>query len=920
MKLNKINIHCKQIGINSFFIHATSNKVMVEPHILSSFLFHWHKDSFYGTTLEIAEVNGRLGFVLNSYEWLELLSRCPFNSFVEFEWDEISAICRLLSGDLYEMISDVERAHKYMSLKFPKISDEIKESFSPDLWSKTIRTSFKSENQTVEEFTIDWIKNSILEMPLYKRQAEFVETLKEKGLETSRISDFLGVQKINPKINERPFTVGVKLVEPNVDLNEMIDEWKVVVFLRGKRKGSKMIEWSDRSKTPESWKDYFVDVEEEIASWKFLYPWLSKQISESNAWRFLTEVAEVLYLLDVEVLLPEWWKTMQNAKMKVKAKVSNRSESFVGLDALIDFNWQIAIDDKQLSESEFQKLVDENRKFIFIQGKWVRLDDKFMHQIQKMMKEAEENGLTLYDFLQQELPYSEDEDESEYLQIKFEVNNTLDKFVHQLKDVSEVPLVMVPQSFQGELRQYQVQGFSWLLFLRDHQLGGCLADDMGLGKTIQVIAYLLALQEKGKLDTPSLIVCPTSVLGNWQNELARFAPSLKVDLHYGTGRKQGEDFYKEIQGNHVVLTSYGILQQDEEEFSSIGWNAIVLDEAQNIKNANTKQSKAARRLKGQHHISVTGTPIENRLSELWSIFDFTIKGYLGTLTHFDKTFASPIERAGDVKKKVQLQKLIQPFLLRRSKKDEDIALNLPDKLEQKEYTSLSTEQTVLYQNIVQDTMQKVSTTEGFERKGLILKMLSKLKQLCDHPALFLKEEDATDILERSGKTEKLIELLDVIIEKNESVLIFTQFLGMGDLIQQLIQERYGINVPFLQGSTTKQNRDKLVEDFQNEEFPILLLSLKAGGTGLNLTTANHVIHFDRWWNPAVENQATDRAHRIGQKKFVHVHKLIASGTLEEKIDLMLDKKQTLNEDIIQSDNWITELSTSELSELIALNI
>lgn len=892
---------------------------MIQPHRFGSYLFQWHEDSFYGTSLEIVEVDERLGYVLNSHQWLELMAKNPINSFVEWEWNELAALSRLIAVDLYENVVDIERAHGFMSLESPEIPEEIKERYSPDLWSKVIQVHYKNETQTVEEFAFYLVKNAILESPLYRKQAELAETLKEKGLAISQIQEFLGAQKLDADVAARPFTVGVKLVEPVFELGETDDDWKVVTFLRGKKKNEKIVEWSTRSKAPASWKVFFEEVEEEIASWNVLYPWLSKRISERNAWEFLTDVAETLYLLDVEVLVPEWWKTMQSAKMKVKAKVSNRSKSFVGLDALIDFKWQFAINDKQLSEAEFKKLVDDNRKLIYIQGKWVRLDDNFMQQIQKMMKQAEENGLTLSDFLKQELPQSEEEDEGEYLQIKFEVNNTLDKFIHQLKDYAEIPLVPVPQSFQGELRPYQVQGMSWLLFLREHRLGGCLADDMGLGKTIQIIVYLLALHENGELESPSLIICPTSVLGNWENEIAKFAPSLKVALHYGSSRKEGEDFRKEYQDKHVVLSSYGILQQDEEEFSSIWWNAIVLDEAQNIKNAYTKQSQAARKLRGTHHISVTGTPIENRLSELWSIFDFTIKGYLGTSTHFDKTFASPIERSGDVKKKAQLQKLIQPFLLRRSKKDEAIALDLPDKLEQKECVPLSTEQTVLYQNIVQDTMEKVATTEGFERKGLILKMLSKLKQLCNHPALFLKEESATDILERSGKTEKLVELLDVIVEKKENVLIFTQFLGMGELIQQLIQERYGIDTPFLQGSTTKQKRDKLVVDFQNGEFPILLLSLKAGGTGLNLTAANHVIHFDRWWNPAVENQATDRAYRIGQKKFVHVHKLIASGTLEEKIDLMLERKQTLNEEIIQSDNWITELSTSELRDLISLN-
>jgi SNF2 family DNA or RNA helicase len=359
---------------------------------------------------------------------------------------------------------------------------------------------------------------------------------------------------------------------------------------------------------------------------------------------------------------------------------------------------------------------------------------------------------------------------------------------------------------------------------------------------------------------------------------------------------------------------------DFEELSSLKWEAIILDEAQNIKNAATKQSRAIRKLKGNHHIALTGTPMENRLTELWSIFDFINKGYLGSLTRFQQRFVLPIERQDNKEKIQELQKLIRPFLLRRTKNDEEVALNLPDKIEQKEYCPLTVEQASLYEQIVKDTFDRLATLSGFERKGYVLKLLSMLKQLCNHPALFLKEHQARgeELIERSTKLEKLVELFDTVMDQNESGLIFTQYIGMGEMIQSVLEARYGLKVPFLNGSTSKQQRDTLINNFQKGEFPILLLSLKAGGTGLNLTAANHVIHYDRWWNPAVENQATDRAYRIGQTKFVHVHKFITTGTLEEKIDAMLEKKQTLNDQIIQSDQWLADMSDEDLYDILKL--
>nr|MBF6632995.1 DEAD/DEAH box helicase [Planococcus sp. (in: firmicutes)] len=459
--------------------------------------------------------------------------------------------------------------------------------------------------------------------------------------------------------------------------------------------------------------------------------------------------------------------------------------------------------------------------------------------------------------------------------------------------------------------------------MREEGFGLCLADDMGLGKTVQLITYLLHVHGKNP-DQPSLIVCPTSVLGNWQKELERFAPDLKVVTHYGSVRPKGEEFtaFLAAEKPDVVLSTYGIASSDGEEMQSLHWSSITLDEAQNIKNMYTKQSRTIRKFKGDHHIALTGTPIENRLSELWSIFDFINKGYLYRIKQFQENFMIPIERDNSEETKEKLRQRIQPFLLRRTKKDPDLQLNLPEKQEQLEYCPLTPEQAALYEGLVQDTVQKMETLTGFEKKGLVLKMLSKLKQLCNHPSLYLKEPytSAAEILPRSQKLERIVTLAGEIAERGEQCLIFTQYIGMGHLLQQAINELYGHEVPFLTGSMPKQQRDSLVASFQAGKFPIFILSLKAGGTGLNLTAATHVLHADRWWNPAVENQATDRAYRIGQTQFVHVHKFVTIGTIEEKIDSLLVQKQSMSEEFIQSSQWMTDLSDNDLKELFTYSL
>jgi SNF2 family DNA or RNA helicase len=460
-------------------------------------------------------------------------------------------------------------------------------------------------------------------------------------------------------------------------------------------------------------------------------------------------------------------------------------------------------------------------------------------------------------------------------------------------------------------------GLAWLVFLRQWGLGACLADDMGLGKTIQLIALLLHERINAQ-PRPALLICPTSVVGNWQRELTRFAPDLRVLIHHGALRKK-DDLSKQAARHDVVISSYALLHRDEKHLSGVEWSDVILDEAQNIKNPSTKQAQAARKLTAQWRVALTGTPVENRLTELWSIFQFLNPGYLGSQQDFLNRLARPIERGGDEAATQQLKSLVGPFILRRVKTDPAVISDLPEKNEMKVYCSLTKEQATLYQAVVEDSLFKIQEAEGIDRRGVILGTLMKLKQVCNHPAQFLG--DGSTLANRSGKLMRLTEMLEEARTVRDHALVFTQFAAMGSLLKTYLQDAFGEEVFFLHGGTPMKARTKMVETFQNDPHSplIFILSIKAGGTGLNLTRANHVFHFDRWWNPAVENQATDRAFRIGQTKNVQVHKYLCAGTFEEKIDDMIERKQALAESIVgTSEGWITELSTDQLKDLFAL--
>jgi SNF2 family DNA or RNA helicase len=463
-----------------------------------------------------------------------------------------------------------------------------------------------------------------------------------------------------------------------------------------------------------------------------------------------------------------------------------------------------------------------------------------------------------------------------------------------------------------------LRGLAWLEGLTRLGLGGILADDMGLGKTIQVLALMLHRQEQSPtFGPPLLLICPTSLLGNWEREIVKFAPSLPFFVHHGNNR---EELPRTFRPHTIVLTTYGVIRREEEVFGNRGWGGVVVDEAQGIKNAASAQAKATRKIKAPFKLALTGTPIENRLVELWSILAFALTGYLGSESSFKERFATPIEKYRDPDAALELRQRVGPFILRRLKTDRNIIQDLPEKNEMKVYTQLTKEQAGLYQARVDQMEKDLAAATGIERRGRILALLTHLKQICNHPSHFLKEQGPYKA--RSGKLERLTDMLEEVLESGDKALIFTQFKEMGDRLQVHLNDVLGFEPPFLHGGSTRDQRDEMVRSFQEDAdgARVLILSLKAGGVGLNLTAATHVFHFDRWWNPAVEDQATDRTYRIGQTRNVQVHKLITMGTLEEKIDAMLESKRDLADRVVGSgEGWLTQLDDDALRRLVALD-
>ena len=616
----------------------------------------------------------------------------------------------------------------------------------------------------------------------------------------------------------------------------------------------------------------------------------------------LTRILPAIRLFGIQTLLPKSLQYLLKPQVTVSLTTKEKNKKYFSLTELLEYDWQVAMGNSFLSKEEFLQLSKQSAGLVKIRDQYVIMNQEEIEKvIKKLTAPSAPKAFTL---LQAALS-------GDYEGAPVLIDEALKIKINEILTADATPL---PLHLHAQLRHYQQRGFNWLYKNAKLGLGSLLADDMGLGKTLQVIAALQKFKEEGSLkNKPALVIAPTTLLSNWKAEIERFAPSLNAMIFHGSGRKA------EFKKADVVITSYGISRTENERLNKQPWHALVIDEAQNIKNAETAQTKAVKKIKSGIKIAMSGTPVENRLMEYWSIFDFANPGYLGNPNWFNEEYARPIEINQDKKRLEKFRSITTPFIMRRVKTDKTIISDLPDKIENNQFCNLTKEQAALYKSITQDLMQEVENAEGINRRGIILKLLTILKQVCNHPLQYLKNGNVVKP-EQSGKMLLLLQLLETIYENGEKVLIFSQYKEMGSLLRTVIHEYFGKKSLQLHGGNTRKERDEMVRSFQNNTLSdTFILSLKAGGTGLNLTAGNHVIHYDLWWNPAVEAQATDRAFRIGQQKNVMVHRMITKGTLEEKIDDMLrSKKQLADLTVTQGEKWIGELSDKDLKQLITL--
>jgi SNF2 family DNA or RNA helicase/uncharacterized Zn finger protein len=617
---------------------------------------------------------------------------------------------------------------------------------------------------------------------------------------------------------------------------------------------------------------------------------------------FLMQMIPAIQLLDIDISLPKSLKEILKPKASIKVK-TKPGKSFLRIDQLLDFDWQVAIGNTVMGIEEFNKLLKNSDGLIKHKSKYIYVGSDDLEKLHKYF--TAEKKLSPYQLLQTVLS-------GEFQGAHISLTDEVQTAIKELTQVKEIPL---PKGINAKLRPYQKRGYAWMYRNSKIGFGSVIADDMGLGKTLQVIATLLKYKEEGLLkERKALVIAPTGLLTNWQSEIEKFAPTLKAHIFHGTGRKL-------IKNYDILLTSYGIARTDANKLKKLSWNTVVIDEAQNIKNQNTAQAKAIKSIPADNFIAMSGTPVENRLSELWSIMDYSNRGVLGTLKEFQENYGSPIETYNDISVADKLKRVTGPFVMRRLKSDKSIISDLPDKIEIDSYSNLVKEQAGLYEKTLEEAMKEIEAIDAtdkkglFVRQGLVLQMILALKQICNHPTQFLKNNILDASL--SGKLNLLFDKLDSIIESNEKVLIFSQFTEMGKLLTHFIAERYRETPLFYHGGCSVKQRKEMVESFQNNRADkIFVLSLKAAGTGLNLTAANHVIHYDLWWNPAVEAQATDRAYRIGQKSNVMVHRFITKNTFEERINDMIQSKKALaNMTVATGENWIGNLSNKELKQL-----
>ena len=631
------------------------------------------------------------------------------------------------------------------------------------------------------------------------------------------------------------------------------------------------------------------------------------QLSADEAYQFLCSAAAIEET-GILCRIPNWWKQKaMNASLTIR--LGNEAPSMLGFESILSTTPSLTIDGVELSEDDIRRLLQMTEGLAMIKGKWIEIN----HARLSSLLERMHNGTDTITLLEAMRSSMKEDDADADNGVIISNGQWFSEFLQSLRHPEKLHGISVPDTLHASLRSYQKTGFDWLCYMDSLGFGACLADDMGLGKTLQVLSYLEHIRTQ-KPNTHVLLIVPASLLGNWQGEQEKFAPDMELQILHGLPKQQLAEL-----ASHpcfLTITTYAMSLRIP-ELAEQKWDCLILDEAQAIKNPVAKQTRAIKTFQSRMKIAMTGTPIENDLTNLWSLFDFLNKGLLGSSDEFS-SYCHQLE--GKPEDYARLKALINPFLLRRMKTDKRIIKDLPDKFEIVDYSELSRKQTVLYRKLVSELAEKLETADGISRRGMVLAVITKLKQICNHPDQYLGQQAYSP--SESGKFELLKELCETIYEKRERVLVFTQFREITDVLSSYLAEIFHARGAVIHGGVSPKQRSKIVERFQSEEYmPYIVCSLKAAGTGLNLTNANHVIHFDRWWNPAVENQASDRAFRIGQKKDVMVHKLVARGTIEEKIDQMIESKKELASNVIGegSEKWITELSNEELVSLLKLD-